>query len=161
MAKWAKIIIAVNIILVLVFFNRSLIKKEQLLKEGNLILLELAPVDPRSLIQGDYMDLRYAIATNVNTDSMSKNGFCLLELDSLKVARLKKWHNTQPKTTEKELIIKYHLNGYRVKLGAESYFFQEGRDTVFQNAKYGGLVADEDGNTVLTGLYNEKRELLK
>ncbi|MFX7329222.1 GDYXXLXY domain-containing protein, partial [Acinetobacter baumannii] len=34
-------------------------QKEMLLKEGQLVLLPLAPVDPRSLMQGDYMALRY------------------------------------------------------------------------------------------------------
>ena len=51
--KWW--IILINLILLLVYFNGSIISKEDLLKNGKLILLELAPVDPRSLKQGDYM----------------------------------------------------------------------------------------------------------
>ena len=54
--KWW--IILINLILLLVYFNGSILSKEDLLKNGKLILLELAPVDPRSLMQGDYMSLR-------------------------------------------------------------------------------------------------------
>src|SRR5690554_3642735 len=34
---------------------------ERTLRDGQLVLLELAPVDPRSLMQGDYMALRFAV----------------------------------------------------------------------------------------------------
>ena len=58
--KWA--IIVVNLILLLAYFNYSVFQKERILKDGKLILLELAPVDPRSLMQGDYMELWYKIS---------------------------------------------------------------------------------------------------
>ena len=34
---------------------------ERTLRHGELVLLRLAPVDPRSLMQGDYMALRFAV----------------------------------------------------------------------------------------------------
>src|SRR5690554_4287550 len=34
---------------------------ERTLRDGQLVLLELAPADPRSLMQGDYMALRFAV----------------------------------------------------------------------------------------------------
>ena len=34
---------------------------ERILSGGQTVLLELAPVDPRSLMQGDYMALNYAL----------------------------------------------------------------------------------------------------
>ena len=38
-------------------------KSESLLANGDLIKLELQPVDPRSLLQGDYLTLRYSITS--------------------------------------------------------------------------------------------------
>src|SRR5690606_39326084 len=38
------------------------VHKQRVLATGQTVLLELAPVDPRSLMQGDYMQLSYAIA---------------------------------------------------------------------------------------------------
>jgi uncharacterized membrane-anchored protein len=52
MKKYSRILIIANLILLLGYFNWSVYKKEQTLKDGQLILLQLAPVDPRSLMQG-------------------------------------------------------------------------------------------------------------
>ena len=57
MKKYSRILIIVNLILLLGYFNWSVYQKEQTLKDGQLVLLQLAPVDPRSLMQGDYMRL--------------------------------------------------------------------------------------------------------
>ncbi len=53
-----KFLIGLNLLLVLVAFNYSVYTKEKTLEAGTLVLLELAPVDPRSLMQGDYMVLK-------------------------------------------------------------------------------------------------------
>ena len=45
-------------VLVLGGINVAIWQKQQTLSHGQLILLKLAPVDPRSLMQGDYMILR-------------------------------------------------------------------------------------------------------
>ena len=49
-------------IVVLVRVNLSIAARERQLASGRLVYLELAPVDPRSLMQGDYMALRYRMA---------------------------------------------------------------------------------------------------
>ena len=61
MKKYNRILIIVNLILLLGYFNWSVFQKEQTLKDGQLVLLPLAPVDPRSLMQGDYMSLNYEV----------------------------------------------------------------------------------------------------
>ena len=65
MKKYKWIIILLNLVLLLIYFNYSVVKKEELLKNAQFVLFELAPVDPRSLIQGDYMTLRYKILDNI------------------------------------------------------------------------------------------------
>ena len=45
----------------LAVFNVAIYRNERLLASGETLYLELAPVDPRSLMQGDYMRLRYAV----------------------------------------------------------------------------------------------------
>jgi uncharacterized membrane-anchored protein len=82
MKKYKWIIILVNLIILLGLFTNSIIEKETLLADGKLILLELAPADPRSLMQGDYMRLRYNIAENIKADSISKRGFCVVKLEA-------------------------------------------------------------------------------
>ena len=87
MKKYKWIIILINLIILLCLFNNSILKKEELLSNGQLVLLELAPVDPRSLMQGDYMRLRYAISGNINSDSISKRGFCVVKLEENGIAK--------------------------------------------------------------------------
>ena len=54
--------IVAAVALVLIAVNLSIVAKERIKTGGEPIFLELAPVDPRSLMQGDYMALRFAIA---------------------------------------------------------------------------------------------------
>ena len=46
---------------VLGYLNLGILSKESLKANGETILLELAPRDPRSLLQGDYMALNYRL----------------------------------------------------------------------------------------------------
>ena len=50
--------------MVLALLNFSIVGKERQLESGKVVFLELAPVDPRSLMQGDYMALRFKIAND-------------------------------------------------------------------------------------------------
>ena len=70
---------------VLVAVNGSILAKERIKTNGMRIFLELAPVDPRSLMQGDYMALRFAIADKLSSDS---GGTAALKLDERGVATL-------------------------------------------------------------------------
>lgn len=54
-----------GLLLVLLAVNLMVLNKESSLAQGRTVFLELAPVDPRSLMQGDYMVLRYALADQV------------------------------------------------------------------------------------------------
>ena len=54
---------------VLVFggVNWQIANKERLRANGQTVYLELAPIDPRSLMQGDYMALNFAVARAIGT----------------------------------------------------------------------------------------------
>jgi uncharacterized membrane-anchored protein len=57
MKPLTRILVIINLIIVLAYTVYYVQAKETILAEGELLLFELAPVDPRSLIQGDYMVL--------------------------------------------------------------------------------------------------------
>src|SRR5207247_7075547 len=57
-----KVIAVLAGLVVLGAANWTIQSRERLLADGRVVLLELAPVDPRSLIQGDYMALRFKAA---------------------------------------------------------------------------------------------------
>lgn len=88
MKKYSRILIIVNLLLLLGYFNWSVFKKEQTLKDGQLVLLELAPVDPRSLMQGDYMRLNYKeSASDLKDEKTASRGYAILSTDSNQVGK--------------------------------------------------------------------------
>lgn len=162
MKKYKWIIILANLIILLGFFNYNTFQKERLLSNGQLILLELAPVDPRSLMQGDYMRLRYAISDNINSDSIPKRGFCVVNLEENGIAKKVRIQENKTPINNNEFLIKYTSKEWRgINIGAESYFFQEGKANKYENAKYGGIKIDKQGNSLLIGLYDENRKKIE
>ena len=162
MKKYSRILIIANLILLLGYFNWSVYQKEQTLKYGQLVLLQLAPVDPRSLMQGDYMRLNYKEASsdllNKQTDT---RGYAILRTDSNQVGEIVRLQNTLEPVNDNELVIKYKIINRLLFLGAESFFFEEGQDTLYQKAVYGGLKVDDKGQSLLVGLYDEDFHLIQ
>lgn len=166
--KTRNIIILGSLVLILGFFVRSVMQKQEILKNADLVLLELAPVDPRSLIQGDYMILDYQIAQEIRqnwyeqSDSLQHNipkrGYIYIELDSLGVAKYMGLSNTlNIDLAPKQHVIKYYnFDSGSLNIGAESFLFEEGKDKDFQQAKFGALKVDKQGNSVLIGLYDQE-----
>ena len=82
-----------GLLLVLGVANLQIVQKERLLRDGDWASLALAPVDPRSLIQGDYMALDYAIARQVQVDSgWPRDGQLVVAPDADGVARFVRRH---------------------------------------------------------------------
>ena len=65
MKHWRSILLWGGLLLALAVANHGIFKRERILSDGRVLLLELAPVDPRSLMQGDYMALRFAAADDI------------------------------------------------------------------------------------------------
>ena len=154
MRKYRWIIIIMNLVLIVLYFIFAVVRKERLLTDGKLVLLELAPVDPRSLMQGDYMRLNYAIGQNLQYDSIPPRGYCVVKLQSNGVAQRVRLQKNRSPLNSGETIIEYTLGQWTINIGAESYFFQEGQSKKYEMAKYGGIKVDEKGNSVLVGLYD-------
>ena len=162
MKKYKWLIILLNLILLLVYFNWSVFKKENLLENGQLVLLKLAPVDPRSLMQGDYMTLRYDISENIDTEKMPKRGYCIVKLNNKGVAQKVRFQKESTPLNSGEHLIQYTVpDSWNINIGAESYFFEEGQAEKFDKATYGGIKIDQNGNSILVGLYNENLKLIK
>lgn len=160
--KISKWIILLNLFLLLGYFVYSVLGKEKLLKEGTLVLLELAPVDPRSLMQGDYMQLSYKIARELNHDSIPKRGYFVVKQDTNSVAQPIRIQSGREPLASGELLIEYTAPRiWDMNIGAESYFFQEGNAARYDSARYGAVRIDANGNSLLVGLYDANRKLIK
>ncbi|MGG5577874.1 GDYXXLXY domain-containing protein [Myroides sp. C15-4] len=162
------IVIVLTLVLFGGFFLRAIQQKESTIKEGKLVLFALAPVDPRSLIQGDYMQLNYAINEQLRTavedrSTIHKRGYVIIHVDQQQRGSFQGISTARPMLEGDSLLaVKYfNWDGFTLAVGAESYFFQEGKDSLFEQAKYGGLRIDPKGNSVLIGLYDEELKLIE
>ena len=119
------------------------------------MLLRLAPVDPRSLIQGDYMILRYAIAGEIREAQLQleDKGFIVVSLDENNVAKFVRIHKGEDLQADEHLL--FYRNRGALRLGAESFMFQEGDAKLYSKAQYGELRVDASGKSVLVGLRGE------
>jgi uncharacterized membrane-anchored protein len=137
-------LIFVAALIVLVAVNASILAKERLKTHGQRIYLELAPVDPRSLMQGDYLALRFKIANSLSADT---SGSAALKLDDRGVATL------DPQPTSSSPRIRYRVRNGAVWLGTNAYFFEEGTAERYVAAQYGEFRLDPDsGEALLVGL---------
>lgn len=154
------LLIVLNLVMLLSYMAYSTWKKEQILDKGQLVLLELAPVDPRSLMQGDYMRLRYALSED--REYLPKRGYCVVQLDEHNHGSFVRFQENKTPISANEQIIEYTASQpWSVNIGAESFFFQEGQGEKYEKAKYGGLKIDAHGNSILIGLYDENGKEIK
>lgn len=147
-------------VVVLAAVNVMIYKKEMTLQNGKVVLLELAPVDPRSLMQGDYMALRYKIARGMRGNSLPRDGALVVGLDENGVATFKRLHVSGVPLAAEEHLLRYRVRANGVRLGAESFFFQEGHADYYSGAKYGELRVADSGDSVLVGLRGQNLERL-
>lgn len=132
------------------------VQKERVIAEGRPVLLALAPVDPRSLIQGDYMVLRYVVEREAEWSDWPRDGRIVLRLDSDGVGTLAR-RDDGSSLAQGEWPLRYRIRGGDLRLGAEAFFFQEGYASYFGRARYGELRVTPKGDSVLVGLRDDAR----
>lgn len=144
---FTRALLAAAVVLVLGAVNWSIVAKERIKTQGDRIYLELAPVDPRSLMQGDYMALRFALADQIVA---TESGSAPLSVDERGVATL----NPDPKPGD--LRIRFRERNGQVWLGTNAYFFEEGEAERYEGARYGEFRIDrKSGEAVLVALADE------
>ena len=165
--RTSMIAIALTVV-VLVLFNVSIYDREQIISNGETLLLELAPADPRSLMQGDYMRLRYAVEDSVPVDELQdhqRRGFLVLRGDDDNVARFVRFHDGES-LGQGERPVRFHrpsglaavfAGAGQVKIVPDSFFFQEGHREIYEDARYGVFQFDDRGRYLLVGLADGDR----
>jgi len=154
-----KIIFFITACIVLAAVPVLIIQKETTLAEGRTMLLRLGPRDPRSLMQGDYMVLRYGMVSEVPNDQLQSKGTLVVKLDANNVASYVRVHKDEP-LAEGEYLLAYRKRG-ELRLGAESFMFQEGHAKLYDRARFGELKVDKKGSSVLAGLCDSEFKPLK
>jgi len=147
-------------VLILATANWTIFARERLLAEGAVVLLELAPVDPRSLMQGDYMALRFALADALERQArVAHDGRVVVRLDERGVGRYARVDDGAA-LDEREMALRYRLRDGRVKFATNAFFFQEGSAPLYAGARYGEARVAPSGELLITGLRGANLEPL-
>lgn len=160
--KTRLIVLAVTVAIILGVINFEIMKKEAIVADGATVLLRIAPRDPRSLLQGDYMALRYSMAATVATEAKNANvtdGMLVVELAESGEASFVAFYDGQP-LTDTQTLLKFRRRGESVRLASDAFFFEEGQWQTYQQARFGELQVGNDGEAVLVGLRNDQFERL-
>ena len=141
-------------LLIVLYIGHLIYQKEQVVKHGTEFFLKLAPRDPRSMMQGDYMSLDYTVTRQLQRQKTTKRqGTIKVYLNKQNVASL-----TASKGANKTLLLQYKNRRGRTQIGPNAFFIQEGNDKYYNDAKYGIFRADNNGHVVLMALADTKRK---
>lgn len=157
------------VILVLIVFFAGYVfsasRMEKILAEGDDLLLPLAPVDPRALLMGDYMDLTYVVNQEIRqayngAGSNASSGYAVVKAQHRPVSRAVSFVRFDDGTplSEGEYRLRFKVRGSRVISVASAFYFQEGQGSFYENARYGRVKAGRDGKTLLVALCDANEE---
>ena len=156
------IVLAITIATVLLVINVEIAGKEQIVRNGATVLLRIAPRDPRSLLQGDYMALRYAMAGAVVSKARQfemNDGIAVIELGELNEAKFVSLYKGQ-QLQDRQHLLRYRKRGDSVRLASDAYFFEEGSGREYSTARFGEIRINTNGDAVLIGLLDVNGERL-
>ncbi len=147
--------LALAAVLVLLVANGAIWQKENLIAHGQPLFVPLAPVDPRSLMQGDYMALRFALPTDVSTADVEvatgQRPHVVAKRDRGGIATALRPDLGTPLADDELRIELSPKNGGWV-LVTDAWFFKEGEAERWAQAKYGEFRVNADGRALLVGL---------
>lgn len=160
-----KSIVVVTGLVILLLVNWSIYTKETHLTQGEVIFLELAPVDPRSLMQGDYMALRFEIGNRIREalssgGSEATQGYVIVRLDERKVAHFVRLGDKNERLAQDERRLYFRQRDGRVQFATNAYFFEEGQAERYEPARYGRFRVNEQGEPLLVGMHGAELERL-
>lgn len=158
----AKIAAGLTGLATLIFFNKAVAEKEALLTSGRETLFDLAPRDPRSLMQGDYMVLRYRLAQDLEDKkipNLPRKGLFALTVKN-RVAENARVVSSAADLRTGEVLLQFKTVEEQIQIGSESFFFQEGDAHIYETARYADLRIDEKGKALLIGLRDKDKKPL-
>lgn len=156
-------IVLLSCVVALTLVNLSIADKEQLLAEGRVVHLELAPVDPRSLMQGDYMALHFDVANDAQrflpAASENRDGTMVVALDANSLATFQRLDDGRPLAAN-EARLQYRIREGQLRFATDAFFFEEGSGDRYSTARYGEFRVADGGQLLLTGLRGRNLERL-
>lgn len=151
---WAGVV--VTVFLTLAVANIGIWQKEEVIAHGRPVYVELAPVDPRSLLQGDYMRLNFRLPDEVRNapDRLLAIGrpHLIARRDARGVAVPLRIEQPDAALGPDELRIELTPAHGEWMLVTDAWYFSEGDAGRWARAKYGEFRVAADGQALLVGM---------
>ncbi len=148
--------IALAAALTLLAVNIGIMQKEKLIAEGQPVFVRLAPVDPRSLMQGDYMRLNFQLPGDIGDilDDLvaAERPKVVARRDERGVVTLLRLHDEAHPLGNDEFLIELTPSDGRWILVTDAWFFREGDGGRWAEARFGEFRVDETGKALLVGM---------
>ncbi|MEL7047405.1 MAG: GDYXXLXY domain-containing protein, partial [Pseudomonadota bacterium] len=140
-------------------------ENEQILANGRKVFVALAPRDPRSIMQGDYMALRFRMpAITSRSRRQAKEAelkWAIASVDAKNVATITTLTSDDVDVLrESQIKLQLKPGKRRPVLGTNAYFFKEGTAKTYQDARFGEFRVNEEGSAILVGLTDENLKRL-
>jgi uncharacterized membrane-anchored protein len=146
-------------VLVLAVANVGIWQKENVIQKGKPVFVELVPVDPRSLMQGDFMALRFALPTIDDPLMTSANPMVVARTDARGIATLLRIDDGRS-LAQDEFRIRLVTKHRGWTIATDAWYFKEGESARWARAKYGDFRIDGNGTALLVGLRGPDLEQL-
>ncbi len=147
--------IVLCVLAVLMVVNTGIWQKEDLIAHGQPVYVELAPVDPRSLMQGDYMQLNFRMPPGVQDNPGQvldrQRPRVVARRDARGITTVLRGDSGLPLGLD-EFLIELTPKKGRWILVSDAWFFKEGEGERWGKAKYGEFRVSGDGRALLVGL---------
>lgn len=147
---------------VLLVVNIGIWQKQMQIANGKPIFIELAPADPRSLMQGDFMRLNFALLQQMPIEyggDVNARSRIVVKVDGRGVASFARLGTEAPVRTD-EIILQLGQKKGLWTLGTDAWYFKEGEAARWARAQYGEFRVDASGHLSLVGLRGSNLEPL-
>ena len=173
--KYAFPLMILGAVMALAAANFSIWQKERVISQGQKVFVALAPRDPRSLMQGDFMALNFGMPREVtdalggerwwqresnNTTPLSRRASVVAKLDARGVASVLRVAAKNEVLAAGELLLPVQYKNQGWALVTDAFFFPEGAGKSLEAAKFGELRALGNGQALLVGLADENLQPL-
>ncbi|MFV0280825.1 MAG: GDYXXLXY domain-containing protein, partial [Rhodoblastus sp.] len=133
---------------------------EDTLANGRVIYIALRPVDPRSLIQGDYMAIAFNVDKLPAARSINSEVLAIADLDDRSIATIQGLAAPDAGPQANQVALRLRQKSGRWFVGTDAYFFEEGHAKDFAGAKFGQFRLGADGRLLLVALTDDNLKVL-
>lgn len=133
--------------------------REYTVAHGIQVFFRLAPADPRSLIQGDYMRLNVDLGKDQDT-LLYGSGRVVIQRDKNGIAKVTRILADNDLLKDDEYVIDLQYESGTWRLPSDAWYFTEGDGDRWASARFGEYRLDRNGRAMLVGLRSDKLEPL-